>query len=173
VTVLVKVGCLAVISNFALVAPAKTRTLDGTLTKLVFVVEIFTSQPPVGASDLRVTVPTEVPFTPTVLGVSFRLEIRSPAIVSVAFEEEVASVAVIVHLAAVDVAFPVIVKDAVVAPADTVTFDGMFTRLGALADNFTTHPPAGAADFRVTVPVEAPPLPTVVGLKLKWDTASE
>jgi hypothetical protein len=116
---------------------------------------------------LRVTVPVDESFVPIAVGLSFKLEIRSPAIVRVAVADESASLAVTSQLVVVDVARPVIEKVAVDAPAATIKLDGMFTRVAVLADNFNTHPPAGAGEFNVTVPVEMPPLPMVVGFKLK------
>jgi hypothetical protein len=64
---------------------------------------------------------------------------------------------------AVEVTFVVVmVKVAVVAFAATVTLAGT----GAaelLLDNVTTAPPDGAAELRVTVPVEVNPPTTLVG----------
>jgi len=63
----------------------------------------------------------------------------------------------------------VTVKVAVVLPAATVT-EGGTTAAGELLDNATGIPPAGAAETRVTVPVElAPPL-TLVGLTFRAES---
>src|SRR4029077_1657336 len=52
--------------NVALVAPAATVTLDGTLAAVVLLVERVTSAPPDGAAPLNVTVPVEE-FPPVTL----------------------------------------------------------------------------------------------------------
>ena len=58
------VTALVFTENVALVDPAATVTLDGTVAK-VLLLERFTMTPPVGAVPLRVTVPVEEepPFT--------------------------------------------------------------------------------------------------------------
>jgi hypothetical protein len=116
---------------------------------------------------LRVTVPVDESFVPIVVGLSFKLEIRSPAIVTLALEDVSPSEATITHLVVVDVAFPVIVNTALVEPARTTTVAGMFTSCG-VAERLTDHPPLGAGDLSVTFPFAIPPLPRVVGLTLKF-----
>jgi len=56
--------------NVALVAPAATVTLDGTVTEPLLLDERFTVAPPVGAAPLRVTVPVEGDPPVTLLGLS-------------------------------------------------------------------------------------------------------
>jgi hypothetical protein len=60
---------------------------------------------------------------------------------------------VIVVVAAVVNALPVMMKLADVAPAGTVTFTGTVAAVVLLDVSVTTAPPAGAADVNVTVPV--------------------
>src|SRR5712692_9819708 len=57
---------LVLIANVALVAPAATVTLDGTLAAAVLLLESVTCAPPAGAAPLNVTVPIEEfpPVTP-------------------------------------------------------------------------------------------------------------
>ena len=57
---------LALTVNVALVAPAATVTLEGTLAAVVLLLESVTCAPPVGAGPLRVTVPVEE-FPPVTL----------------------------------------------------------------------------------------------------------
>ena len=52
--------------NVALVAPAATVTLDGTLAAVVLLLESVTTAPPDGAAPLKVTVPVEE-FPPVTL----------------------------------------------------------------------------------------------------------
>ena len=73
------------------------------------------------------------------------------------------SVAVKVADEVVVTAVVAIAKLAVVAPPGTVTFAGD-DAADELSDKETTTPPAGAAAFKVTVPVDALPPTTVVGL---------
>ncbi len=55
------------------------------------------------------------------------------------------------------------VNVALVAPAATVTLDGVLATFVLLLESVTTAPPEGAAPLRVTVPVEEFPPMTLVG----------
>src|SRR6267142_2550330 len=66
VTVLEAVTVLVLTVNVALVAPAATVTLEGTLAVVVLLLERVTWPPPVGAGPLSVTVPVEE-FPPVTL----------------------------------------------------------------------------------------------------------
>ncbi len=62
-----------VIVKFALVWPAGTVTVGGTVAALVLLLDSGTAMPPVGAATLSVTVPVTVPTPPVVvLGLSDR-----------------------------------------------------------------------------------------------------
>lgn len=65
------------------------------------------------------------------------------------------------------------VNVAVVAPAATVTLEGVLATAVLLLERETTAPPAGAAPLRVIVPVEdcAPPV-TLAGLKLSEESVA-
>lgn len=65
-TVVDAATALVVTVNVALVAPAATVTLDGTLAAAVLLLESMTCAPPAGADPLNVTVPVEE-FPPVTL----------------------------------------------------------------------------------------------------------
>src|SRR5258707_705487 len=58
------------------------------------------------------------------------------------------------------------VKVALVAPAATVTLDGVLATVVLLLESATVAPPDGAAAVNVTVPVEEFPPVTLVGLRV-------
>ena len=66
VTVVDAATALVLTVNVALVAPATTVTLDGTLAATVLLLESVTTAPPDGAAPLNVTVPVEE-FPPVTL----------------------------------------------------------------------------------------------------------
>src|SRR5947208_15420097 len=59
---------LVLIVNVALVAPAATVTLEGTVAAAVLLLESATCAPPAGAAPLNVTVPVEDCVPPIALG---------------------------------------------------------------------------------------------------------
>jgi hypothetical protein len=67
VTVVDEATALVLTVNVALVTPAATVTLEGTLAAVVLLLESVTCAPPVGAGALSVTVPVEE-FPPVTLG---------------------------------------------------------------------------------------------------------
>ena len=141
--------------KLALVCPACTVTLDGTVATDVLLLESVTVAPPDGAAALSVTVPMEL--LPPLTLVGFRLSEESVTLplagvmVSEACCELLPSVAVITAVVVVVTDVVVTVKDADVEPAAIVTLPG------TLADELlllklTTEPPEGAAELRVTAP---------------------
>src|SRR5262245_43137920 len=61
------------------------------------------------------------------------------------------------------------VRLADVAPAGTVTLGGTMATAGSLLESRTSAPPVGAASLRVTIPIEAGPPRTLLGLRLNVD----
>ncbi|MCU1315478.1 MAG: hypothetical protein JWN63_800 [Candidatus Acidoferrum typicum] len=71
VTAVDAVTALVLTVNVALVAPATTVTLEGTVAAAVLLLESATCAPPVGAAPLNVTVPVEDCVPPiTLVGLS-------------------------------------------------------------------------------------------------------
>jgi hypothetical protein len=157
---------LVVILNDAVVEPAVMVTLAGTFAADALLFSVTTA-PPAGAAPFSVTVPIEL-FPPTT-DVGFRLNddkvaaltVRVVVLVTPWVAEMVAEV-----LTATGVV--VIVKVAVREPTAMVTLAGTFAA-DALLFSVTTAPPAGAAPFSVTVPIELFPPTTDVGFRLNDD----
>src|SRR5262249_1269708 len=70
VTEVVAVTAVVVTVNVALVAPAATVTLAGTVPAPLFELDSVTTVPPAGAAALKVTVPVDVLPPVTVVGLS-------------------------------------------------------------------------------------------------------
>lgn len=159
-----------VIVKFADVAPAATMTLVGGFA-LVLLDARVTTNPPVGAGPLKVTVPVE-DFPPsTVEGATATLSRVAGVTVRVAVAVCPAEEAVIVAFVLAATPFVVIVNVPVVAPP------GIVTKAGATAAalpllSATSAPPAGAARESVTVPVDVAPESTDVGLRAKLRTGT-
>ena len=165
------VTTLVLIVNEALVAPAATVTLEGTLATVGLLLETATCAPPAGAGSVSVMVPVEDCTPPTTL-VGFKVNDERAAVgggagatVSEADLVAPAYVAEMVTVVAAATAPVVTVNVAVVEPAATVTPGGTLATVGLLLDRVTCVPPVGAGALRVTVPVEdcVPPT-TLVGL---------
>jgi hypothetical protein len=157
--------------KLAVVEPAATVTLAGTEVA-VELSESETSAPPLGAAALSVTVPLdELPPT-TLLGLTDTDESdalgggEEPAVISssACFPGLPARSAKMFMLNCELTGLVTMVKVALVAPAGTVTLDGIVATVeGAGVESATTVLPL-CATLSVTVPVDGLPPATLVGL---------
>jgi hypothetical protein len=159
----------------ALVLPAATVTLEGTVATEVLLLVRVTDAPPEGAPELRVTVPVEL-FPPLTL-VGFRvseerLTAGAPVIVRKACATLDPSVAVIAAVKVPVTGVVVTVNEALVLPAATVTVLGTLAEL-LLLESDTVAPPEGAGPSRVTVPCDDEPPVTLVGFNVTEVGAKE
>src|SRR6266480_1176272 len=164
------VTALVLTVNVALLAPAATVTLAGTVAVDVLLLERETAAPPVSAGPLSVTVPVEVCAPPvTLLGFSVSEErvgraggttVSEAVLVTPAYDAEM-----VTGVDAVTV-LVLTVNVALLAPAATVTLAGTVA-VDVLLERETGVPPLGAGPLSVTVPVEdcAPPV-TLVGFSV-------
>lgn len=148
--------------KLALVAPAATVTVAGTVAFGLLEARLITV-PPAGAAFAILTVPVEP--TPPTTGDVFTVRVTEFAavIVSTAVFDTPFAVAVTVDWVLVVTATVVTAKVALVAPAGTVTVAGTAEE-ALLSARATTKPPVGAALLSVTVPCDATPPTTEVGL---------
>ena len=154
---------LVVIVNVALLAPAATVTLAGTVAADVLSLDNDTSAPPAGAGPLIVTVPVEGLPPCTLDGFRERDDSEGGFTVRVAVRVITPYRAEIVAAVEPDTALVVIVNVALLAPAATVTLAGTVAADVLSLDNDTSAPPAGAGPLIVTVPVEGLPPCTLDG----------
>lgn len=157
---------VVVTENVAVVCPAATVTLAGTVAD-VLLLPSATTAPPVGATAVNVTVPSELVPPVTAVGLNDTEEIvtgtATGLTVKVALPLLVPNVPVMVTVVTVVTAVVVTENVAVVCPANTVTLAGTAATAVLLLPSVTTSPPVGATPVNVTVPVELVPPVTVVG----------
>jgi hypothetical protein len=157
---------LVEIVKVAVVVPALTVTLVGTVAALVLLLDSETVAPPAGAGPLKVRVPVEVfpPMTEVGLNTTDRgvggFTVRTAEAVPLYVAEMVTGVAV-------ETGNDVTTNVAVVLLAARVTVDGTLAAELLLLDSVTTVP-AGAVPLKVIVAVElAAPPTTGVGETLR------
>jgi hypothetical protein len=161
-TVLVVPTTCPVTVKVAVVAPAGTVTVAGTVAIVVSAEVRATDMPPVGAALPRVTVPLEV--APPLMVVGF----RATAVTIGGLTVNVADCAPeeMDGVFAVATGSVVTVKVPLVAPAAMVAVAGTVAEVVSLEATGTVNPPVGAGPLMVTVPVEGVPPMTAVGFTL-------
>jgi len=171
------VTLLVVAAKEALIAPAGMVTPAGTLSTAVLLLESETRAPPLGAGPFSVTRPETGDPSTTVLGLRVTevsvgpaegcgVTVREALCVRPEFEAEIVTVVEVV-------AEEVVTGNATaVAPAGTVTLDGMVATAVLLLDRESATPPLGAL-LRVICPVEEFPPLTLVGLRASENGVAE
>lgn len=167
-TLLETVLVLAV--NVALVAPAGTVTVPGTVTDAELELSA-TLAPPGPAAPLSVTVPVNGLPPTTVLGESVKAFTAGASTVRLAVLLEPERVPVMVRLVFVFTATVVMANVALFEPAGTDTEAGTFA-LEELEDKVTLAPLGPAAPLNVTVPVAGLPPKTDVGETVTLDSVA-
>lgn len=160
--------------NDALLAPAGTVTLTGTVAAAVLPLVSETTTPPVGAAALSVTVPVLFDPSTTVSGfklrpVSVGLDEAPGVTVSDVERDTPPAVAEIVTELVWVTDVVVTVNVVLVEPAGTVTLAGTDATAPLLLARPTLCPPDGALDASVTVPVDDSPPVTLSGLRARLD----
>ena len=172
VAVVEAVTALVVTVKVALVAPAATLTLAGTLAAAALL-ESETTAPPVGAALANVTVPVEEAPAVTLVGLSESVErvaAGGGVTVNTAVRVTPSKTAEIVAAVEAVTALVATAKVALVAPAATVMLTGTVAAV-ELSESVTTAPPLGAALVNITVPVEEAGPTTLFGLSDRVEIA--
>jgi hypothetical protein len=156
----------------AVVDPAATVTLAGTVPIVVDEDVSVTTAPPVGAALVNVTVPVTVlpPVTAETLVVRVAKTAAGGVTVTIAVPVDPLVDAVRVAFVLATTVPAVTVNVAVRAPAATVTETGTLATAALLDERLTTLPPTGALVESVTVPVVVPRLATDAAAKVTLDT---
>lgn len=160
---------LVVTVNLAVREPAGTVADGGTCAADARLLDSETTAPAGGAAPLSVNVPAEGEPPVRVLGFKVS-DIKEAA--------EIVNVVVLVfpytavRVTELEAATPlvVIVNVELVLPAGIVTLAGRWAAVVLLLCSVTVAPPAGAAPFKVSVPVTLLPPTTELGLTLIEDT---
>lgn len=146
----------------AVVVPAATVTVEGTVAADGLLLESDTTAPFAGAAELKVTVPVDE--VPPVTEVGFRTTDETVAELTVKVAPcEPLYDPVMVTCVEAPTAAVATWNVAELAPAATVTLAGTVAAEVLLLESVTTAPVAGAGPFSVTVPVEKVPPSTLDG----------
>lgn len=174
VTAVEALTALVEMLNTAVVDPGETVTVAGTAATPVLLLESETAAPAAGAAADRVTTPCEPEPPLTVSGlVTSRCTVGrgggAPATVTVSVPVLVAPFKVAVMTTAVlaVTADVVMVNVPVNPPAGSVTLAGTLATAGLLLESAITVV-CGAAVLTITVPLEALPPSTLVGLMSRF-----
>jgi len=164
---------LVVTAKVALVAPAPTVTLAGTVATPEFELARLTRSPALGAALVKVAVPVAEAPPVTVAGfrvIALRLAGGGTGLtVSTAVRVTPPKVPEIDNAVVAVTLVVVIEKVALVAPAAMVTLAGTVATAVFALLRPTTAPPAGAPAVSVTVPCDELPPTTEVGVTLTED----
>ena len=173
VTVVPALGDVVIV-KLALVVPAAIVTLGGTLAAPGWLLDKATTLPPAGAGLATVTAPVEGLPPATLVGLTVNEE-RGGGGTGLTFNaaDLVAPPADADIVATVGVPTAVVDtwKLALVWPAVVVTPPGTVATVLSV-ESATATPPAGAARFRLTVPVEEFPPMSAIGFRQTAETAS-
>jgi hypothetical protein len=176
VTAALAVTVRLVTVKFAVVAPASTVTVVGTVAALVLPLVSATSAPPLGAAPLKLTVPWAVMPPVTLMGLTATEDRLAGGggggggcTVSAAVRVTPLNVAETTAVFVVATDTVLMVKLALIAPAATVTLAGTVATFVLALDKATIAPVLGAAPVKVTVPCAPLPPVTLVGLTVTED----
>jgi hypothetical protein len=176
VTVVEAVTLLVFTVNVALLAPAATVTLAGTVAAAALSLIRGTAAPPLGAGPLRVTVPVEGDPPVTLAGLSVIAEsvaepggvtVSEAVLVTPAYNAEMVTDVEVVTLLVLTA------NVALLAPAATATLAGTVAAAVLPLIRETAAPPLGAGPLRVTVPIEGDPPVTLIGLSAIAESVAE
>jgi hypothetical protein len=159
----------------ALVAPAATVTLAGTVAAAALLLVSVTTAPPAGAALVSVTVPCDAVPPVTLAGLTASDDNEADGggvdgdIINTALRLTPPNPPPMVADVTAVTDTVLTVNVALVAPAATITLPGTVAALVLLLVSMTTAPPAGAAPVSVTVPCDAAPPVTLTGLTASDD----
>jgi hypothetical protein len=164
------VTAVVVIVNVAVLAPAGTVTVAGTVADGSLDVSLTATEPPVATVPFRVTVPVDDVPPGTDVGLTVTALMNGVSTVSDTLNVVPFKVAETVTVWVVATGTVIALNVAVVDPATTVTLAGT-VQLALLEAKVTTTPPAGAGVLSVIVSTELPPPTTDAVLEVSVNDA--